>query len=131
MTNPWAHGRINNESSYDLILVDKTLAGTDQYRWNKEPPVKIPAKTQMNDIYDAMSNTLLWGYVSCGAVYEASVDGFVVRITFGITANDHPAGGSSASWKASKDKILNVYQKPPDPKGSEITVTFTIREWPD
>ena len=53
MTNPWAHGRINNESSYDLILVDKTLAGTDQYRWNKEPPVKIPAKTQMNDIYDA------------------------------------------------------------------------------
>jgi hypothetical protein len=25
MTNPWAHGRINNESSYDLILVTRRL----------------------------------------------------------------------------------------------------------
>ena len=82
--NPWAHGRINNESSYDLNLVKTTLFGTDQYRWNKQPPDKIPAKTQMNDVYDAMSNTLLGGYVSIGAVYEASVDGFVVTITFGI-----------------------------------------------
>ena len=76
--NPWAHGRINNESSYDLNLVKTTLFGTDQYRWNKQPPDKIPAKTQMNDVYDAMSNTAVWGNVSIGAVYEASVDGFVL-----------------------------------------------------
>jgi hypothetical protein len=129
--NPWAHGRINNESSYDLILVKKTLFGTDQYRWNKQPPDKIPAKTQMNDIYDAMSNTLVWGYVSIGAVYEASVDGFVVTITFGITSNDHPAGESGASYKISKDKILNVYQHAHPDHGHEVTATFTVREWPD
>jgi hypothetical protein len=127
--NPWAHGRINNESSYDLNLVDKTLFGTDQCRWNKEPPVKIPAKTQMNDVYDATSNTAVLGYVSIGAVYEASVDGFVLKITFGITATDHLGGTSGADYKISKDKILNVYTQANT--GYEVTATFTVREWPD
>jgi hypothetical protein len=136
MANPWVHCRIDNQSSYDLILVEKSFGGSKNYRWNKEPPAKIPAGTAMNDVYDAMADDAVWGYVYCQAKYDVSVDGFVVRITLSVTANDHPAGESGASWTITKDgkpkdKILNVYQNPKSPHGREITVTWTIREWPD
>jgi len=40
----WVHNHINNESSYDLILVDKRVGGSRNYKWqsaDREPPVTV------------------------------------------------------------------------------------------
>jgi hypothetical protein len=133
MANPWIHCKVTNRTSYELRLVDKSVSGSKNFRWNTWPPDKIAAHTG-EAFFDAMADDLVWGNVSAHVTYEADIDGFSVRISLGGTANDHPAGGRGPSYQVSKDKIINVYQRtdPSDLKlQREFTVYWTLREWPD
>ena len=131
--NAWVHNHIHNESSYDLILVEKRVGGTQNYKWqsaDREPPAKIPAKTTVSPAYVAWAEDLIGAQVYTEVTYEASVDGFVLRIGLGAGAQDTlgPAGPPSA--EVSKPDILNVYHKRKGDHG-EIEVYWTIKDWPD
>jgi hypothetical protein len=129
----WVHNHINNESSYDLILVDKRVGGSRNYKWqsaDREPPAKIPAKTAVSPAYVAWADDLIGAQVYAEVTYEASVDGFVVRIILGASAADTTGGAIPPTFEVSKDKILNVYVKR-DHSHREIEVYWTIKDWPD
>jgi hypothetical protein len=70
----WVHNHINNESSYDLILVDKRVGGSRNYKWqaaDREPPAKIPAKTAMNPAYVAWADDLIGAQVCADVTYRS------------------------------------------------------------
>jgi hypothetical protein len=131
--NAWVHNHINNESSYDLILVDKKVSGTKNYKWqakDREPPAKIPAKTAVSPAYVAWAEDLIGAMVYTDVTYEASVDGFVLRIVLGAGAQDTLGSAGPPSIEVSKPNILNVYVRRHGDHG-EIEVYWTIKDWPD
>jgi hypothetical protein len=129
----WLHSRINNESSYDLILVEKRVFGSKNYKWQskeREPSAKIPAKTAMQGPYVVWAEDLIGAQVGCDVTYEASVDGFVLRIVLSANASDTTGGAIPPQFEVSKPNILNVYHRRVG-EHREIEVYWTIRDWPD
>jgi hypothetical protein len=129
----WVHNHINNESSYDLILVDKRVGGSRNYKWqaaDREPPAKIPAKTAVSPAYVAWADDLIGAQVCADVTYEASVDGFVLRIELQACASDTTGGAIPPRFEVSKPNIVNVYHRR-DREHREIEVYWTIRDWPD
>lgn len=129
----WLHSNINNESSYDLILVEKRVFGTRNYKWqspDREPPAKIPAKTAVRSAWVVWADDPIGAQAGCDVTYEASVDGFAVRILLSADAQDTTGGPIPPQFQVSKDKILNVYHRRTGPH-REIEIYWTIKDWPD
>jgi hypothetical protein len=113
--NAWVHNNISNESSYDLILVDKNVSGSKNYKWQsaeREPPAKIPAKTAVRPAYVAWAEDLIAAKV------------------YGAGAQDTLGPAIPPVFEVSKPNILNVYHRRVGDHG-EIEVYWTIRDWPD
>jgi hypothetical protein len=131
--NAWVHNNISNESSHDLILVDKNVSGSKNYKWQsaeREPPAKIPAKTAERPAYVAWAEDLIAAKVYTDVTYEASVVGFVLRVELGAGAQDTLGPAIPPVFEVSKPNILNVYHRRVGDHG-EIEVYWTIRDWPD
>jgi hypothetical protein len=128
----WLHSHINNESSYDLILVEKRVFGSKNYQWqskDREPPAKIPSKTATGP-YVVWADDFMGAQAGCDVTYEANVDGFVLRIELSADASDTTGGAIPPRFTTSKPNILNVYNRR-DHTHREINVYWTIKDWPD
>jgi len=128
----WLHSHINNQSSYDLILVDKRVFGSRNYKWqaaDREPPAKIPAKTATQVPYVVWADDLIGAMVGCEVTYKASVEGFELRIVLSGDASDTTGGAIPPQFEVSKPDIVNVYSKR-DHDHREIELYWTIKDWP-
>jgi hypothetical protein len=133
----WLHSHINNQSSYNLTLVDKRVFGSRNYQWQrpaneppKEPPANVPAKTAIRGAWTVWADDLIGAMVGCDVTYEADVDGFKLRIVLTADAADTTSGAIPPQFQVSKPDIVNVYYNR-DSSHREINVNWTIRDWPD
>jgi hypothetical protein len=133
----WIHCHIYNQSSYDLKLVDKPHVGGSGIlgfhgnpRWNREPPSAIPATTGSDNPFSAWNDPFL-SNIGVGVTYEADVDGFLLRMTFDASANEHPGGGQGQEVKMSKEKIINVHTSASVLRIGEREVHWKLKDWPD
>ena len=128
----WLHSHIINESSYDLILVEKSVSGSKNYKWqapDREPPDKIPARTTSR-VYVVWADDLIGAMVHCDVTYEADVGGYKLRIALSAGAADTLSGAIPPQFEVSKPDILNVYNKRSSTH-REIELYWTIKDWPD
>ncbi len=134
-------GTIVNNSSFHLYLVEKNLrinmnilAG-DRQRWQTDPPENVPPGATINPFFECFTPSLFED-VNGSVKYEGREgDTTLFELVCSWAVYWSPQRAMARYQLIEKvEKPVNCYQKPEDKNlgaTKDLTVTWTLRDWPD